>query len=118
MGLKSKLKNIGKLVLGGASLVGVPGASTIDKAFGLLETKGMTPETKAELLRLKTENKHELERIESERDTKIAESAAGIIAAEARSQSWLPRNVRPLLLLIFGLAIAFNIFAPTIARFF
>lgn len=45
------------------------------------------------------------------------QSAAEIIKAEAQSQSWLPRNVRPLLLLIWGLVISVNIFIPVVARF-
>ena len=44
-------------------------------------------------------------------------SAAEIIKAEAGSQSWLPRNVRPLLLLLWGLAITFNLCVPIVARF-
>jgi Holin of 3TMs, for gene-transfer release len=44
-------------------------------------------------------------------------AAAGeIIKAEASSQSWLPRNVRPLLLLLWGLTITGNAFVPMIAR--
>lgn len=45
------------------------------------------------------------------------QSAAEIIKAEATSQSWLPRNVRPLLLLLWGCAITFNLLVPMIARF-
>lgn len=44
-------------------------------------------------------------------------AAAEIIKAEAQSQSWLPRNVRPLLLLLWGLSITFNAVVPIIARF-
>lgn len=44
-------------------------------------------------------------------------AAASIITAEANSQSWLPRNVRPLLLLLWGLAITFNAIIPVVARF-
>lgn len=44
-------------------------------------------------------------------------SAAEIIKAEAQSQSWLPRNVRPLLLLLWGLVISLNQVVPVIARF-
>lgn len=44
-------------------------------------------------------------------------SATDIIKAEANSQSWLPRNVRPLLLLLWGLAITFNLCVPIVARF-
>ena len=49
--------------------------------------------------------------------SEIAQSAA-VIKAEAGSQSWLPRNVRPLLLLIWGVAISFNIYAPVIGQLF
>ena len=45
-----------------------------------------------------------------------AQSAATIIQAEAQSQSWLPLNVRPLLLLLWGLLITFNFVVPIIAR--
>src|SRR5882672_6150665 len=38
--------------------------------------------------------------------------SAEIIKAEAGSQSWLPRNVRPLLLLLWGLCITFNAVIP------
>lgn len=45
------------------------------------------------------------------------QASATIITAEAQSQSWLPRNVRPLLLLLWGLAITFNALVPVVARF-
>lgn len=44
-------------------------------------------------------------------------AAAEVIKAEAQSQSWLPRNVRPLLLLFWGLAITFNACVPIVSRF-
>lgn len=44
------------------------------------------------------------------------QSSGDIIKAEANSQSWLPRNVRPLLLLLWGLLITFNEVIPMIAR--
>lgn len=44
-------------------------------------------------------------------------AAGDIIKTEANSQSWLPRNVRPLLLLLWGLTITFNAIVPIIARF-
>jgi hypothetical protein len=43
--------------------------------------------------------------------------AGEIIKAEAGSQSWLPRNVRPLLLLLWGLTITGNALVPLIAKF-
>lgn len=44
-------------------------------------------------------------------------AGADIIKAEANSQSWLPRNVRPLLLLLWGCMITLNALVPVIARF-
>lgn len=41
--------------------------------------------------------------------------AGEIIRAEAQSQSWLPRNVRPLLLLLWGLTITGNALVPIFA---
>lgn len=49
-------------------------------------------------------------------DTEI-QSAADIIKAEAQSQSWLPRNVRPLLLLLWGLCLTFNMVAAIIVYY-
>lgn len=43
--------------------------------------------------------------------------AAEVIKAEAQSQSWLPRNTRPLLLLLWGVLITFNYFLPLLAHF-
>lgn len=70
------------------------------------------------------EKKTEIDKIQLETQNKIqdaltaeVENAASIIKAEAQSQSWLPRNVRPLLLLLWGLAITMNAFVPIIARF-
>lgn len=44
--------------------------------------------------------------------------AGEIIKAEANSQSWLPRNVRPLLLLVWGVLITVNYLLPLLAHFF
>lgn len=43
-------------------------------------------------------------------------SGASVITSEATSQSWLPRNVRPLLLLLWGCIITFNVLVPVFAR--
>jgi hypothetical protein len=56
------------------------------------------------------------EQIEAAIANEISQSAE-VIKAEAGSQSWLPRNVRPLLLLLWGTAITFNLFVPIVARF-
>ena len=44
-------------------------------------------------------------------------ASADIIKAEANSQSWLPRNVRPLLLLLWGCIITFNPLVAIISQF-
>lgn len=46
------------------------------------------------------------------------EKSADIIELEAKSQSWLPRNVRPLLLLLWGSLITLNFTLPLIAQLF
>lgn len=70
------------------------------------------------------EAKVETDKIQAELTAKVIDqvsteiqSAAAIIKAEAGSQSWLPRNVRPLLLLLWGVTITANIFVPIVARF-
>lgn len=70
------------------------------------------------------ENQTALVEIQKEITLKTIEAAesevtaqAAIITAEANSQSWLPRNVRPLLLLLWGMAITFNALIPMLARF-
>lgn len=45
------------------------------------------------------------------------QSAADIIKTEAQSQSWIPRNVRPLLLLLWGLCLTFNMIAAIIVYY-
>ena len=48
--------------------------------------------------------------------TAEVQASAEVIKAESQSQSWLPRNVRPLLLLLWGATITANIFIPIVAR--
>lgn len=49
--------------------------------------------------------------------TQEIQSSAEVIKAEAASQSWLPRNVRPLCLLMWALLITFNYALPLLAHF-
>lgn len=55
------------------------------------------------------------ESLQKSLDTEVS-AQADIIKAEANSQSWLPRNVRPLIALVFAIPVAFNILVPVIAR--
>ena len=117
-GIKEVFKTIGKTAISAAGLAGLPGASTVEKLFGLFERKGMSPQLKAELLRLKDENQQELAKIEAERDTRIAEAAGKIVLAEAQSQSTLARNVRPLCLLLVIIALLLNALLPLFVRLY
>lgn len=70
------------------------------------------------------QNQTELEKIKLDYQGRLQDAitneisqSADIIKAEAGSQSWLPRNVRPLLLLLWGLIITFNELVPIVARF-
>jgi hypothetical protein len=70
------------------------------------------------------ESQTELAKIQADLTGKLQDAvtseitqAGEIIKAEAGSQSWLPRNVRPLLLLLWGLTITGNALVPLIAKF-
>lgn len=83
----------------------------------------LSPEKKAELQSLADQNAAALQQKQLELESRVqdamaaeVQSAAEVIKAEAQSQSWLPRNVRPLLLLLWGAAITFNMLVPIIAR--
>ncbi len=74
---------------------------------------------------LALEKSTELQKIQAEMQGKVQDaisqeiqSAAEIIKAEATSQSWLARNVRPLLLLLWGCCISVNVVAAIVARFY
>ncbi len=49
--------------------------------------------------------------------TAEVQASAEVIKAEAQSQSWLPRNVRPLCLLMWGMTVTLNSLLPLINRF-
>jgi hypothetical protein len=83
-----------------------PIAKIIDR---VIPDKSAAAAAKAQLLQLQVQGQLNAEMQE-------LQSAGGIITAEANSQSWLPRNVRPLLLLLWGLIITFNQLVPMIAR--
>jgi len=96
------------------SIIGSGIGDTIAKVVGLFK---LSPEQAAEhateLAKIQVEAQAQLQH---SLDATVA-AQAEIIKAEAQSQSWLPRNVRPLLLLMWGLAITFNLIVPVIARF-
>jgi hypothetical protein len=85
--------------------------SKIMSVFKVDPTKAM--ESQAEITKIQLELQGKLQDAIS---NEISESAK-VITAEAQSQSWLPRNVRPLLLLCWGLCITFNQLVPIFARY-
>lgn len=88
---------------------------TVAKIVGLFK---LSPEQAAEKqLELQ---KLSQELVEKQLDAANAEmdAAKSVIIAEAQSQSWLPRNVRPLLMLLWGIVITLNALVPVFARYF
>lgn len=82
------------------------GANAVNAVKGVIEEFHLPPEKAAELQ----------EKLLDATNQEVA-AAADVIKAEAQSQSWLPRNVRPLLLLLWGAAISVNIVVTVLARF-
>ena len=96
-----------------ASLVG---GNIADGVAGIIKLFKVDPN-------LALEKSSELSQLQIQMQGKILDSvnqemqsSAQVITAEANSQSWLPRNVRPLLLLLWGLLITVNSLVPAIAR--
>ena len=103
-----------------SSIIGGNVASFVKDAIGAFK---LDPAKKAEYQAAVDENAALLAQKQLEIEGKLQDaisteiqSAADIIKAEAGSQSWLPRNVRPFLLLVWGLTIAANALLPLIAR--
>lgn len=97
-----------------SSIIGSSIGDAFAKIVGVFKvdpTKAM--EAQSELAKIQLDLQGKLQ----DAITSEIQSSAEIIKAEAESQSWLPRNVRPLLLLLWGLAITFNASVPIIARF-
>ncbi len=96
----------------GESVKGIVGAFKADPTK-IAELKSLVDQNAAVL----AEKQLELEGKIQDAISQEIQSAAEIIKAEANSQSWLPRNVRPLLLMMWGSVITFNLVVPIIARF-
>jgi len=91
MGIKNALKNIGKTVAG--QLTG--GMS--DVIFDAIEGKVEGTDAAKQIAELRQDPavRAELARIEADRDTAVAEAAANIIVAEAKSDNLLAKTARP-----------------------
>ncbi|SRR6266478_2079925 len=97
-----------------AKLVGGSVGDAVQKIVGTFKPDpALVVQKQAEIEEIKLELQGKLQDAVANEVTQAAE----IIKVEAGSQSWLPRNVRPLLLLLWGLAITFNLVVPIVARF-
>ncbi len=81
-------------------------------AFKVPPEQVLQAQTQIEEIKLELQGK-----LQDAISTEVTQSAE-VIKAEASSQSWLPRNVRPLLLLLWGVVITFNYLLPLLAHFF
>lgn len=109
----------------GISIADIFGGSVVKGVSDLIGQFHLSPEKKAEMQEAVNANSAELAKAQLAMEAKLQDSitnevtqSAEIIKAEAGSQSWLPRNVRPLLLLLWGAAISFNAFVPIFGQFF
>ncbi len=104
------LGNIGKAVLGATT------GGFSDRLFDMLESRGMSEQPKAELVRIREANQAEIHKLEQEAGARVAEAAAKVVIAESQSQSWLPRNARPLQLTLLGGLMVLNYLLPLVAH--
>ena len=109
----------------GISVQDIFGGSLISSVKDLIGAFKLDPVKKAELQAAVDANASVITQKQIELEGKIQDSISGeiqsaaeIIKAEAQSQSWLPKNVRPLLLLMWGSMITFNYMVPLLAQFF
>lgn len=96
------------------NLVGGSVTDGVAKIIGLFKvdpTVALSKQTEIEEIKLQMAGK--LQDAISNEITQAAE----VIKAEAQSQSWLPRNARPLLLLLWGCLITVNYLLPLLAHF-
>jgi hypothetical protein len=101
--------NVGKLL----GFLGGPISDLVGAVGGVIDSLSTTKEeklaAKAELFKLQTAFAVRL----TELDGQFAAEQAKVVIAEAQSESWLTRNWRPILMLVFTYIIAHNfIIAP------
>jgi hypothetical protein len=92
------------------------GSSVGDAFAKIVGVFKLSPEQKQQAELIQAELEANLESKVQDGFNSAVEAQAKIITAEAQSQSWLPRNVRPLLLLMWGIAITLNQIIPVIVH--
>lgn len=107
------------------SLTTILGGTLLSSISDIISKFKASPEDKLKLQEALAQNTQDLavKQLELEKNLQDAltseiQASAEIIKAEAGSQSWLPRNVRPLLLLLWGTLITANYFLPLVAQVF
>lgn len=105
------------------SIADIFGGSVVKGISDLIGQFHLSPEDKAKMQMAVQENQAEVVKAQLAMDAKLQDAitnevtqSAEIIKAEANSQSWLPRNVRPLLLLMWGTLITINFLVPNVAQ--
>lgn len=89
MGFKDVIKKIGQGALGVAT------GGITDRVFDLLDSRGLSPEAKAELTKVRAENEQELAKIEADAQARMFEAATEVIKVEAGSDDRFTRRWRP-----------------------
>ena len=100
MGLLDGLNPIG-LITDGIKAIG----DLIDNTFTNDEERG---EVKNKLLKIQNDMTSQM----LEFQTKVLETQGSIILAEAQGESWLQRNWRPIIMLMFGFIVLYATLAP------
>ena len=90
------------------NILGKPLGSVLEGVGGIIDKFVTTDkerlEAKAAVLKMTTDFQLELAKV----DAQFAAEQAKVLVAEAQSESWLTRNWRPLLMLVFTFIIAYN----------
>lgn len=97
-----------------SSIIGGSIGDAFQKIMGVFKvdpTVALQKQTEIQEIQLQLQGK-----LQDAISNEISQSAE-VIKAEAQSQSWLPRNVRPLLLLLWGSLITFNYLLPLLGHF-
>lgn len=91
-----------------AKLVSQPFRDLIQSVGSIIDGLHTSGEEKLDAQRKLVELERDFQIRMAEIDAENAKTAAEVIVAEARSQSWMARNWRPLTMLTFTFIVAFN----------
>ena len=86
----------------------------IDTAASVIEKLNVNAEERGQALAALTKARAESVGIVLDYEGKLFDARASIIEAEAKSESWITRSWRPVLMLSFGFIVLWNMVAPTL----